>query len=240
MLQTILDIIYPVRCPICAEIVVPKGDRVCSSCKDKLLYISEPRCKKCSKPIGYEEKEYCSDCERKKYSFDLGYAIWIYNEDMKHSIADFKYHSKKEYAKFYIEEMVRLYGRSIEKLGPDVVVPIPVHKSKYIERGYNQADILARGFGKALGLPVKSKLLIRTKKTLPQKKLSDKERLRNLREAFKYNETEANSCPKKITKVLLVDDIFTTGSTIEACTNILKAQGILEVYFIVLCIGESF
>lgn len=195
---------------------------------------------KCSKPLELEEKEYCNDCERKHYHFDKGFSVWVYNDDMRHSIAEFKYHSKKEYAKFYIEEMIRISGKSILKLHPDVVVPVPIHRSKYLERGYNQADILARGIGKALGLPVLSNLLIRNKKTLPQKKLSDKERLKNLEKAFDINQMEMNHYNRKITKVLLVDDIYTTGSTIEACTKILKQNGIDQVYFLVICIGKGF
>lgn len=240
MFQSILDMIYPVRCPICGEIVAPKGEKICATCIDKLAYIKEPRCKKCSKPIEQEEKEYCSDCLRKNYHFDKGYAVWVYNEAMKHSIANFKYHSKKEYAKFYIQEMACLYGEKILKLTPDVIVPIPIHRSKYQERGYNQADILAKGLGKELQIPVLSTLLLRNKKTLPQKTLSDKERLRNLAEAFEYNEKVANSYPNKITKILLVDDIYTTGSTIEACSNVLRAHGIKEINFFVLCIGKGY
>lgn len=240
MFQAILDLIYPVRCPVCGEIVIPKGDKICPSCIKKLPYIKEPRCMKCSKPIGIEEKEYCSDCERKNYHYDKGYAVWVYNDVLKKSLAEFKYHSRKEYAGFYIDEVVRLYGDRIRKYSPDVIVPVPIHRSKYFERGYNQADILAKGIGKKLDYPVLSKLLIRNKKTLPQKKLSDKERLRNLSEAFCYNDKASKGYCKDINKVLLVDDIYTTGSTVEACTNVLKANGVSEVYFIVTCIGKGF
>lgn len=240
MFQSILDIIYPVRCPVCGEIVVPKGEKICSPCKEKLPFINEPRCMKCSKPLEYEEKEYCSDCERKNYHFDKGFSVWIYNDDMRHSIAQFKYHNKKEYADYYTEEMVRNCGKGIRKTRPDVIVPVPIHRSKYLERGYNQADILARRVGKALGLPVLSDLLIRTKKTLPQKKLSDKERLKNLEKAFEFNQMKMNRYGGKISKVLLIDDIYTTGSTIEACTNILKQNGIDQVDFLVICIGKGY
>lgn len=240
MFQAILDIIYPVRCPVCGEIVIPKGERICAVCRTKLPYINGPRCMKCSKPLELEEKEYCSDCEHKKYTFDKGYAVWVYNNDMRHSIAEFKYHNKREYAKFYIDEILRLYGKLLLKLAPDVIVPVPLHRSKYQKRGFNQADVLARGIGKTLGLTVLSKLLIRTKKTLPQKKLSDKERFQNLRDAFAFNEAELNRYGKRITTVLLVDDIYTTGSTIEACTNVFKSKGVTRVYFLVLCIGKGY
>lgn len=232
--------LYPVRCPICEGIVSPKDRRICQSCEKQLQFISEPRCKKCSKPIEQEQKEYCSDCERKDYHFDYGYSLWLYDTHMKKSISNFKYRHKKEYAKFYIQEIIRNYGEKIKSLSPDVVVPIPIHKSKYRERGYNQAEILAKGIGKELDILVLPNLLIRNKKTLPQKQLSDKERLRNLQEAFRYNEELADEFSGRLNKVLLVDDIYTTGSTIEACTNILKHYGINNVYFITLCIGKGF
>jgi ComF family protein len=232
--------IYPVRCPICGEIVIPKGKRICSRCKEKLHYIKEPRCKKCSKPIEQEEKEYCSDCEHKNFHFIKGFSIWVYNAAIKHSISEFKYHNKKEYAKFYIQQMVACYGPMINELSPDVIVPIPIHRSKYRDRGYNQADILARGLGRELKLQVLSELLIRNKRTLPQKQLSDKERLRNLQNAFQFNINACLAYENKINRVLLVDDIYTTGSTIEACTNILRANGINDIYFITLCIGKGF
>jgi ComF family protein len=232
--------IYPTRCPICGNIVIPKEQGVCKDCGDKLIYISEPRCKRCSKPIEDEEKEYCNDCERRTFHYDKGYALWVYNDAMKNSIAAFKYHSKKEYSRFYIGEIVRVYGEWLRKLAPDAIIPVPIHRSKYLERGYNQADLLAKGIGKELGTPVLSKFLIRNRKTLPQKKLSDKERLRNLSEAFEVSDGHKDNKLTRIKRILLVDDIYTTGSTVEACSNILKAQGINEVYFIVLCIGKGY
>ena len=240
MLQYLLTMLYPVRCPICGEIIIPKGNKICSGCKEKLLYIKEPKCKKCGKPLDQEEQEYCGDCERKHFHYDRGYAVWIYDEVMKRSVSAFKYHNKREYADFYITEIIRLYKNQFQKLSPDVIVPVPIHRSKFWERGYNQADILARGIGKELELPVLSELLIRNKRTLPQKKLSDKERLLNLSEAFELNYSIVSAYDGMLTKILLVDDIYTTGSTIEACTRVLKAYGVREVSFVVLCIGKGY
>ena len=83
-------------------------------------------------------------------------------------------------------------------------------------------------------------MLVRNRKTMPQKQLSDKERLRNLKKAFEFNPTVADEYGKVINKLLIVDDIYTTGSTIEACTNVLKSNGIKDVCFITLCIGKGF
>lgn len=240
MLQTILDMLYPVRCPVCGEIAVPKEDKICTSCSNKLLLIIEPRCKKCGKPIEFEEKEYCIDCEKKDYHFVRGYALWSYDAVMKKSISDFKYNGKKEYAKFYVSELMHHYRETIQKLAPDAIVPVPIHKDKYRERGYNQADILARLIAREVQVPVLSHLLTRDKKTLPQKQLSDKERLRNLRKAFGYNLKVSEKFRGKLESVLLVDDIYTTGSTMEACTSVLMSYDIKKVYFIALAIGKGF
>lgn len=240
MLQAILDMLYPVRCPVCGDIVIPKGNKICTPCESKLQLIAEPRCKKCSKPIDQEQSEYCSDCKRKDYHFEYGYSLWVYDSIMKKSISDFKYNHKREYARYYIEKVILSYGNSIKRLAPDAIVPVPIHKSKYRERGYNQAEILAKGIGKELEIPVLPQLLIRDKKTLPQKQLSDKERLKNLKEAFVVSNKALNDYPKRLKRILLVDDIYTTGSTIEACTGELKRNGIEHVYFITLCIGKGF
>ena len=240
MLQAILDMLYPVRCPVCGDIVIPKGRKICSPCEKKLQLITQPRCKKCSKPIDQDESEYCSDCKRKEYHFKYGYSLWVYDSIMKKSISDFKYHYRKEYAKYYIEKVILNYKDTINRMAPDILVPVPIHKSKYRERGYNQTEILANGIAKGLNIPVLPHLLVRDKKTLPQKQLSDKERLRNLQEAFILNDKVFSEYPRKIKSILLIDDIYTTGSTIEACTNVLMRNGIENIYFITLCIGKGF
>lgn len=244
LLKTITNILYPRRCPICGKIVVPRGELACPPCKSKLIPIEEPRCKKCSKPIDSEEIEYCLDCFTKHHQYKKGFALWVYDTNMKKSIAEFKFHGRQEYSDFYAEELVKKFRTEIQKIAPDVLIPIPIHKSKQIQRGYNQAEILAKGIGEKLNIPVISHLLKRDRKTLPQKQLNDKERLKNLLKAFTLSREELlqyeERYNKKVRKVLLVDDIYTTGSTIEACTGILLQNGIEEVYFISICIGKGY
>lgn len=239
MIKELLDFIYPRRCPICGDIVVPKDEKACLDCKPLLQVIKEPRCKKCSKPIDNDEKEYCFDCETKHFHYKKGYALWIYDKRMRKSIADFKYHNRKEYADFYVEEILQHYSLSLIEMGVDALIPIPIHQSKLKTRGYNQAQILASKLGKELDILVINNLLIRDKRTLPQKELNDKERLKNLIQAFSLDKEKLKTY-NNINKVVLVDDIYTTGSTIEACTNILQQNGVMEVYYISLCIGKGF
>lgn len=240
MLELLLDIIFPRRCPICSEIAKPRGELICKECRPKLYPISEPKCLKCGKPIEDNEKEFCFDCERKRHHYSKGFGLWIYKGDIKKSVADFKNHNKREYATFYAEELILKYGDEIRKIKPDALVPVPIHRHKKTKRGYNQADVLARELGKNLEIPVLSDLLIRDKYTIPQKNLNDKERLKNLEKAFSLSWKVRRKFPKDLKKIVLVDDIYTTGSTIEACTNVLLQNEIKEVYFICVCMGKGY
>lgn len=232
--EYILDSIYPKKCPFCGRIP-EKNNLSCSGCQAKVPYITEPRCMKCSKPILNKEKEYCYDCMERKYHYISGKALWIYDDIMRQSIARFKYGGNLEYAKVYGKEMANQHGKWVRNHA-DVLVPVPLHKRKEKARGYNQAQILANIIGDLLDVPVEANLLERIKDTKPQKELNDKQRLLNLSEAFQISKGK----PCRFQKVMLVDDIYTTGSTVEACANILYKNGIREVYFLSICIGKGF
>lgn len=231
--------VYPRRCAICGEITTKKAGTICSRCYKELPFIAEPRCKRCGKSVESMEVEFCFDCSRKEFYYEYGFSLWKYSAKMKKSIAYFKYHNRKEYAAFYGEEFVKQFGDSLLQLEPDALVPVPVHWTRYIERGYNQAEVVAREIGKRLGIPVVDDLLIRRRKTVAQKKLDDKQRARNLEQAFAISGKWQNSS-KRLKKVVIIDDIYTTGSTINMCAKVLKKHGIEQVYFGALCIGAGF
>lgn len=236
----LIEILYPRRCPICGNIVQLKGLKACSDCRSKLSFVPEPRCLKCGKHVTISEQEYCYDCVRNNHHYRRGFSAFEYNDVMKHSIAQFKFHYKKEYADFYVEEMVHCFRESVRRINPDVLIPVPIHNSRRRQRGFNQTELLAKGIGKALNIPVVTKLLIRNKKTLPQKQLNNLERVKNLEKAFTFSTIGLERDSIKINKAMLVDDIYTTGSTIEACTRVLLENGVKEVYFLSLCIGKGY
>lgn len=239
IVNKIIDMVYPRRCPLCGEIVKGNQRLACDTCMEELEYLEEPRCKCCSKPIEQEEEEYCYDCSRKEFYFESGIALWNYSTKMKRSLAMFKYHNRKEYGEFYGEEFVRAYGDMLVNLEPDALIPVPVHWTRYIERGYNQAAVIAKQIGNRIQIPVVEDFLVRTKKTIAQKKLNDKERTRNLQGAFavskKWEKKEHN-----LKRVVIIDDIYTTGSTMNACAKVLLESGMEEIYFGVLCIGSGY
>ncbi len=232
--EDILNILYPPTCPICGKILRINNNQICIECKKKITYIQEPICKKCGKVLLFEEQEYCYDCCKKQHSYTRGLALWIYDENLKKSIYRFKYNNKREYAKVYANEIVLHHKRQIKEWNADGIIPIPLHKSKMRSRGFNQAEVLAIELSKQLSIPCYSNLISREKKTLPQKSLNDKQRINNLKNAFKIKQNDV-----KLNKIILIDDIYTTGVTIDSVTKVLKQEGINEVYFITISIGEG-
>lgn len=154
---------------------------------------------------------------------------------MKKSVCRFKDGGRREYAQFYAKEAVRLYGKWIRKKGIEVIIPIPVHRRKKKKRGYNQAEVFAGQLGKMCGIPVDAETLVRVVDTLPQKMLNDKQRKNNLKKALKI---EADSVQWR--KVLVVDDIYTTGSTVDAAAEALKMSGVEEIYVLSITIGNGY
>lgn len=233
--EHLLDLLYPRRCPICNDIIVQKEFKVCNKCWSLLPIIKEPRCKKCGKEVSKQEKEYCYDCNTKKHHFDEGIALFTHNKLIKNSIYQFKYHNKREYKNFYIEEILKRYQSTILSWNAEAFIPVPLYPSKKIKRGFNQAEVLAVTLAKKLELPVDSSLLIRNKETNAQKELNHKERAKNVENAFKLTQKIV-----QYKKVVLIDDIYTTGATIDSCSKELKKFGVNKVYFITISIGDGF
>lgn len=229
----ILDILYPARCPICHEILRGKG-RVCAPCAKKIRYIKEPRCKKCGKELEKMEAEYCRDCLRFPHSYDRGIAVFAYDEVMRRSISMFKYHNRREYAKFYAEEMMRAGNGYLKRWNPEVILPVPIHRQKKRKRGFNQAELVAKELGRLTSIPVDTGFLVRTEKTTPQKELTKKQRKENLKKAFAISQNT-----KKYERVLLVDDIYTTGATMDAISELLRDNHTKNIFFLSICVGRN-
>ncbi len=189
----------------------------------------------CGKQLDDELAEVCSDCGRRCHSFIRGVGALAYTKEIKQSMYRFKYSNRREYAVFYADMLVKLKGHIIMSWKPDVIIPVPLHAARYRKRGYNQAALVAEEIGKMLKIPVEEKLLTRTVNTAPQKELNDKERTKNTKNAF-----QATHNIVKYKRVLLVDDIYTTGATLDACSDALTNAGAAQVYFAAVCIGRGF
>lgn len=232
-LNSFLSLLYPRRCPVCDEPVKPWNALICRECEAALTYIKPPRCMKCGKHIGDDGKEYCADCAVGGHFYDSGRALFSY-QGVSPSIARFKYHGRREYAAFYAACMAEALGDFIRDCKADAFVPVPLHKSRQRARGYNQAEVLARELSALTGVPVCGDLVERTKKTVPMKELPAAERQNNMKKAFKILRNDV-----KLDTVIIIDDIYTTGSTIDAMSRELKKAGVKRIYFMTLAIGRG-
>ena len=192
----------------------------------------------CGKEIADGEKEYCAACEQEPTSVTRNFAVWRYDKAMKKSIAAFKYGGRKEYADFYVRHMAKEIGMRLLRYGVTVLVPVPVSKKRRRYRGFNQAELLSEKLAMELGL-ISANLLVRRKNTVPQSSLTPEERKRNLTGSIEWDEKAAEVLVQYPTAVAVVDDIYTTGSTMSACAKVLRSKGIQRVYGVCVCIGTD-
>ncbi len=227
------EILYPPRCILCDEILRDAQEGCCVKCRPHLPYIKGARCQKCGKPVE-EEAEYCEDCGRYRHVFDCGIAVFTYTGQIRQSVYRMKAANRRDYLAFYTQEMAGLLKPYLKRWMPEVIIPVPMHPKKKRARGYNQAELLARGISALCGIPVDADTLYCTKKTRSQKHLDLRGRMKNLRGAFALKEDVYGA-----ERVLIVDDIYTTGSTVDEAARVLMAAGVRHVFFIVLCTGKG-
>ncbi|MCL2051584.1 MAG: ComF family protein [Lachnospiraceae bacterium] len=243
VVRFVLDLLFPRRCPVCDEpvrhvLIKPKNSHcdeglICVPCYAKLSYLFEPMCMKCGKQLRENEIEYCQDCAERDHLFDRGFALYDY-EKIAGAVYRFKYKGRREYADFFGMEISKRLGADILRLKPDCLIPVPLHRKRLRVRGYNQAGELAKVISRTLKIPYDEKLIMRVRATLPLKNLKLKERQNNLKKAFKITGNDV-----KLDKVVIIDDIYTTGSTIDAMAEELRSIGVSKVYFVALSIGKA-
>ncbi len=226
-------LLFPPRCPICDEVVRISEFGICMDCAKKIRYVLPPKCCKCGKHIEAEDEEYCKDCGEKTHYFDAGRALYEY-ASVNQSLYRFKYSGRCEYAEVFGEEIAFYLKDFLREIKPDGLIPVPMHPKKERRRGYNQSALLARAVGKAASLPVYDEMVKRVRNTKPLKMLNPEERLNNLKKAFILG---GNGVKLKV--VVIIDDIYTTGSTIDEIAKLLRGAGVEKVYFITLAIGET-
>ena len=227
------DLLFPPRCVLCDEVIAAEDGGCCEECRPKLKYITEPWCLKCGAPVASAEDGFCASCRVRGHLFAAGRALYEY-AGVRTSIYRFKYSGRAEYAEFYGREMALKLKSQLTAWKPDGLIPIPLHKSRERLRGYNQAERLARAIGRYSDIPVYDRIVFRKKKTRPMKELNVKERQNNLKGAFIIPQDVV-----KLKRIVLVDDIYTTGATMDNVTKLLLERGVLEVYTLTLAIGTG-
>lgn len=231
-----INIIYPLKCVVCGSFIPLeeiKSEFLCSKCLSGIKFVSEPVCKKCGKP---SNAHICLECRKKhKIFFDRVFPVAVYEGVWRELIHIFKY-NRSDYldrflAKFLVEKIL---GISYLK-NSDLIIPIPLHWREKYNRGYNQTHLLACEVSRKTNIPILSKGLIKYKKIPSQTTLSGKERLKNVRGAFKLG----NSKLLKNKGILLIDDVFTTGSTVNECARVLSEAKVKRINVITLACSSG-
>ena len=188
----------------------------------------------CGKPLSGEEEEYCRDCRKHSSYIRRGRSVWLHRGKVPGAIYRFKYQNKRRYGKVFASEMARRCGKELKQWGIGLIVPVPLHASRKRRRGFNQAEVIADELSRLTGIPVRNDVLFRIRRTRPQKQLGENERRQNLQGAFAVRKNLDLS-----ENLLLIDDIYTTGSTVERCAKMLRLAGAENVYFLTISIGQG-
>ena len=236
--QTIIDfcveLLYPKRCVACDKVLlnIEKERGFCQACASKVKLVGPDYCLKCGTPI-YNKEELCHNCKIMKHSFEQNKGIFQYTGSMKDGMYRFKYFNRRCYGRIFADHAVKCYGGWLKEMGIEAIVPVPMYKAKERRRGYNQATVFARALGKKINIPVYESIVVRQTDTVAMKQLNQLKRKKNLLKAFTTSKNIV-----QFRKVLLVDDIYTTGTTLDEVSKALKDGGIKEVYGLCVCIGE--
>ena len=228
----IVELLFPRRCVVCDEPVEAGKEPVCPVCREELRYIEEPLCMKCGKQL-LEEQEYCEDSRSREHAYTQGRSVFQY-ASVSDAMFRFKNRGRREYADFFAWEM---YWRTKEWLltvRPDALVPVSIHRKRMKMRGYNQAALLAERLSAYTGIPVLENWLVREENTAPLKDLGVQERQNNLKRAFKIVRNDV-----KLNTIVIIDDIYTTGSTIDAIAQVIRQHMYCRVYFLTVAIGRG-
>ena len=234
-----LEVIFPssLYCISCGSMIDDSRDyALCDSCMEQFHWVGEKTCSKCGKILADDYRhDLCWDCRRFDHEFDRGFTCVQYGLLERGVLMDFKYRGKS-----YIGRKLGdiLYDRmAIENLEYDLIVPVPMHLKREAERGYNQAQVMAAFMAKRAGVPCASELLMRTRRTMAMKGLGSFDRYENLKNAFAVSPKNHYTVSGK--RVLLIDDIYTTGSTLDACSKVLKEAGAAKVYVLTFACGAN-
>lgn len=226
------ELLFPRRCPVCDR-PAPYRKLICEKCIDIPKIIKSPKCYKCGKALDDDTKEYCFDCATKKHIYERGLALYEYRS-INESIYRYKYKNRAEYSDYFGMTLAMNFAKNLKEWNVDGIIAVPLHKSKMRIRGYNQAALIAKSLSEYTKIPFYENLIIRRKKTVPLKELDSGERYINLKNAFILARFDV-----KLSRVVIVDDIYTTGSTIDTISSVLKGIGVEKVYFITLAIGKG-
>ena len=232
ILKNFVNLIFPAKCISCGKII-EEYDTLCKDCWNKIKFIEKPFCNKCSTPLENKisDDDLCANCLKNQNLFIKARSAVIYNNESSKIIFKYKFYDKINMKKFMAKAMLNASKDIINNI--DVLIPVPLHKKRLIFRRYNQALFLAKEIAKLSNKSFICDFLEKKKHTIPQAKLKQAERLKNLKDKFSINFKYLKEIEKyKNLNFAIIDDVMTTGSTINECRKVMNENGIKNVYAI--------
>jgi ComF family protein len=220
MLKALLDILFPPRCHFCKTFIPNAGEvHLCAACQEGCSLISSPLCLVCGIPFQTEvgEDHTCGGCISQPPRFTAARAATMFDGPVRELIHRFKYNGKVQHCRPLALLTTRHIGPFVQSASPDLIIPVPLHVKRLRQRGFNQAVLLGRVLAHEWRLPFSLGNLRRIRWTEPQIKLSASERVANVRGAFSVTDPAL----LKDKRIILVDDVYTTGSTVAECARVL-------------------
>lgn len=222
----VLDAVLPPQCLSCRAPVDTHG-QVCGACWSEIDFIADPRCAACGRPFEYDlgPRALCGPCIAEEPTYGRARSVMCYGDRSRGLVIGFKHGDRTERAKTFGGWMARV-GEEILS-GADTLVPVPLHRMRLLSRRFNQAAMLALVTGRRAGVPVQPRLLVRTRATPSQGGLNAAERRANVRGAFAVRSGQEGQVGGR--RLVLVDDVMTTGATVSACARVLLKAGAAAV-----------
>ncbi|MGQ9779230.1 MAG: double zinc ribbon domain-containing protein [Bacillota bacterium] len=233
------DLLFPppLRCAVCGREMARSEVNLCPDCLSRLPFLTPPLCTRCGRLIrlGAARREICPECERERLFFARARAVCLYDGPARAYLHEVKFRRSLTLARA-LAGLLALYAREEKELFHpyEVIVPVPLHAEREMERGFNQAAVMATAVGEALRRPVLNGVLIRSRQTEAQSRLDRRGRRENVRGAFRV------TVPAAIAgrRALLIDDIMTTGYTASECARVMLRAGAVEIGVLTLANGS--
>ncbi len=236
-LQGMRQLVFPDNCLLCKQFLNSQHHKqLCDACSAQIQKNTPPFCLTCSRHLQVMSADgLCLACQQQSYAFNEAWSTCLYTDAMAKLLHAFKYHHKTLLRKTFVELMSGFIDEYHLPLNTfDFICPLPLHPTRLRERGYNQSQLLSQALAQKYTLPHAANIIQRTRLTESQTTLTAKQRWTNLRGAFKINNPSAIADKN----ILLVDDLFTTGATANACAEALKDAGCAYVGVLTLAITE--
>ena len=227
------SLLFPHVCVFCGSSRLTDDSDICEDCASSIIAVDEPFCDGCGVPapaLNFGSVNVCGKCLQNPPAYDKARFSVLYSRGMRRGILEFKFHNSLFLAETLSKFLVNSFRSHFINENLDMILPVPVHNRRLLWRGYNQSAILAKKLGESVGIPVSTDALIKIRNTVPQTQLKRKQRQINVKGSFSVR----NPSNVKGKRILVVDDVFTTGSTLSEASMTLRRKGAESVQALIL------